>query len=194
MKFVLATFNRDKVRELEVWTRGTSIELEPWSDFDGAAPPPETGATLEDNARLKASAAASLARRPAIADDTGLEIDALGGRPGVRSARYAGPGATDRMNLDLVLEQMREVPDAARTARFRTVMVAFLADGDEVVAEGALEGRILRAPRGSNGFGYDPIFQLPDGRTLAELSLEEKNRVSHRARAARAMADRLESR
>ncbi|HTM57366.1 MAG TPA: RdgB/HAM1 family non-canonical purine NTP pyrophosphatase [Candidatus Udaeobacter sp.] len=191
MKFVLATFNRDKVRELRAWYRGMPIELQPLYELSGASAPVETGATLEDNAQLKANAAAKLARLPAIADDTGLEIDALNGRPGVRSARYAGVGATDAMNVEAVLEQMKDVPDSARSARFRTVMVAVVPGRRDVIAEGELEGVIIRVPRGANGFGYDPIFQLPEGRTLAELTLEEKNRVSHRAEAARVLAEQL---
>ncbi|MBI1798914.1 MAG: non-canonical purine NTP pyrophosphatase, partial [Candidatus Eisenbacteria bacterium] len=129
---------------------------------------------------------------PAIADDTGLEIDALGGRPGVRSARYAGPGATDRLNLETVLEQMANVPPGSRTARFRTVMVASFPRRREVVVEGVLKGAITFAPRGENGFGYDPIFELEGwSRTLAEITLEEKNRLSHRARAAEALMETL---
>ena len=192
MKFVLATFNRDKVRELRAWFRDSAIQLEPLYELAGASAPVETSATLEDNARLKARAAAELSRMPAIADDTGLEIEALNGRPGVRSARYAGVGASDRMNLDAVLEQMSKVPPEARRARFRTVMVARLPDGREVMAEGVLAGVITAAPRGESGFGYDSIFEVAElGRTLAELSLEEKNCLSHRALAARQLLEKL---
>ena len=193
MKFVLATFNRDKVRELRAWFRDSPIELEPLYEQAGASSPVETSATLVENARLKARAAVELTHMPAIADDTGLEIDALNGRPGVRSARYAGVGASDRMNLDVVLDQMSKVPPEKRRARFRTVMVARLPDGREVIAEGLLGGIITAAPRGEGGFGYDSIFEVGGmgGRTLAELSLAEKNGLSHRALAARQLLEKL---
>jgi XTP/dITP diphosphohydrolase len=193
MKFVFATFNRNKVRELRAWFRDTAIELEPLYELSGASAPVETSASLEDNARLKARAAAELSGMPAIADDTGLEIDALNGRPGVRSARYAGVGATDRMNVDAVLEQMSKVPPESRRARFRTVMVARMPNGREVMAEGLLGGIITAAPRGEGGFGYDSIFEVGGmgGRTLAELSFAEKNGLSHRALAARALLEKL---
>jgi len=192
VKFVLATFNRDKVRELRAWFRGLPVEFEPLYEMSGASSPVETGATLLDNARLKARAAMELSDLPAIADDTGLEIDALNGRPGTRSARYAGVGASDRMNIDTVLQQMSQVPPGARGARFRTVMVACMPGAREVRGEGVLEGRITAAPRGSGGFGYDSIFEVSGtGRTLAELSLEEKNALSHRALAAQALIAKL---
>lgn len=183
MKFVLATFNRGKVRELRERLRDFDVEIVPYADLEGVASPPEIGATLLENARAKARAAVENSGLPAIADDTGLEIDALGGRPGVRSARYAGPRATDDRNIAAVLEQMATVPAAGRRARFHTVIVACFPDQREVVGEGVLEGEITLAPRGTSGFGYDPIFQLADGRTLAELSLEEKTQISHRTKA-----------
>ena len=180
MKLVLATFNRGKVRELQERLRGYDIEIVAYSDLEGVVSPPEIGDTLLENARAKARAAIEISGLPSIADDTGLEIDALNGRPGVRSARYAGPRATDDLNIAAVLQQMWTVPAHARTARFRTVIVACFPDGREHTGEGVLEGEITYSPRGHSGFGYDPIFQLPDGRTLAELSLEEKTRISHR--------------
>ena len=184
MKFVLATFNRDKVREMRNRLRRYRIELIAYGEMQGVSSPVETGATLLENARLKAKAALESTGLPAIADDTGLEIDALSGRPGVRSARYAGPGASDRRNVEVVLEQLSKVPRGARSARFRTVMVACFPDQPEIVVEGVLEGAITDSPRGQGGFGYDPIFEVAgDGRTLAELSLEEKIRISHRTRA-----------
>ena len=192
MKFILATFNRDKVRELRAWFKGLPVELEPLYEMSGASSPVETGATLIENARLKARAAMATWDQAAIADDTGLEIDALNGRPGVRSSRYAGVGATDRMNLETVLDQMQKIPPEKRAARFRTVMIACIPGRGEVRGEGVLEGTITAAPRGSSGFGYDPIFEVRDlGRTLAELSLEEKNRLSHRALAAKDLIAKL---
>jgi XTP/dITP diphosphohydrolase len=192
LQFVLASFNRDKLREFRAWFKNSPIELMPLFEFSGASAPVETGATLEENARLKARAAMELTGLAAIADDTGLEIEALNGRPGVRSSRYAGISATDRMNLDTVLEQMKEVAPGARKARFRTVMVACFPRRPEVMSEGILEGAITAAPRGDNGFGYDPIFEIAGlGKTLAELALPEKNEVSHRVRAAKTLMEAM---
>lgn len=184
MKIVLATFNRGKVRELRERLRGTAVEVVPYAELEGVSSPVETGATLLENARIKARAALELSGITSIGDDTGLEIDALGGRPGVRSARYAGPNSNDRRNVEEVLTQLAKIPAGSRTARFRTVMVACFAKSAEVVVEGVLEGVITESPRGTHGFGYDSIFELPgDGRTLAELPLEEKTRISHRSKA-----------
>lgn len=189
MEFVLATFNRDKLRELAALMKLPALTLTALADVAGAAAPEETGATLRDNALLKARAAFTLTRRPSLADDTGLEVDALAGRPGVHAARYAGPDATYAENVAKLLRELEGVPAARRTARFRCCFVAVLPDGRELEAEGVLEGRITMAPRGANGFGYDPVFELEgSGRTLAELSGDEKNVLSHRARAVRALA------
>jgi XTP/dITP diphosphohydrolase len=182
-KFLLATFNRGKVRELRDRLRDQPVEILTFADLSGLTSPVETGATLLENARIKARAALEQSGIPSIADDTGLEIDALGGRPGVRSARYSGPGATDRRNLETVLQQMVGIPHESRRARFRTAMVACFPDQREVSAEGVLEGVITLSPRGTNGFGYDSIFEIADGRTLAELALDEKTRISHRTKA-----------
>lgn len=191
MKFVLATFNRDKARELEALLADAGVELAPLADWPGATAPEETGTTLLENARIKAHAARALTGLPAIADDTGLEVDALAGAPGVHAARYAGPAATYADNVAKLLAALTGVPGAARTARFRTVCVAAFPDGRERMAEGTLEGVILAAPRGERGFGYDPIFGMPDGRSLAEFSDAEKNSRSHRFRAVRALAAAL---
>ena len=189
--FVLATFNRDKARELEALLAAAGITLSTLADVAGASAPDENGATLLDNARIKAAAALALTGQPAIADDTGLEVDALDGAPGVHAARFAGAGATYADNVTLMLERLRGVPPERRSARFRTVCVAHFPDGRELHAEGLLEGRITDAPRGADGFGYDPIFELSDSRTLAELSVAEKNAISHRSRAVRALAEQL---
>jgi XTP/dITP diphosphohydrolase len=191
MELLLATFNLDKARELERLLALPGIRLRSLWEFECARAPEETGTTLVENARLKAEYAVRLTGMPAIADDTGLEVDALDGRPGVYAARYAGPGATYDDNVKKLLHELRDVPRARRTARFRTVIVARLKE-QEIVAEGTLDGVITEAPRGTNGFGYDPVFELPElGRTLAELTAEEKNQRSHRARAAQALADKL---
>jgi XTP/dITP diphosphohydrolase len=178
--------NPHKLAELRALMDGTGLDLVSLSDVPGAVAPEETGATLVENARLKAQAAVALSGLPALADDTGLEVDALGGRPGVHSARFAGPRATDADNIARLLEELRDVPHERRTARFRTVFVVRDPQGGELAAEGALEGRIASAPRGQAGFGYDPVFEVAGfGRTLAELEPDEKNRHSHRALAAR---------
>lgn len=188
--FVLATANPDKAREIAE-ILGSGVELEPrpvWVDEVE-----ETGETLLDNARLKARAIASATSRPAIADDTGLEVDALDGAPGVYSARYSGEGATYASNVAKLLDEMG--PTEARTARFRTVAVVLWPDGREVIGDGVIEGTISAEARGHGGFGYDPVF-VPgegDGRTFAEMSAEEKNEVSHRGRAFRALGRELAS-
>ena len=192
MKFVVATFNRHKAAELHALLALSDVELVPLADWPGATPPEETGDTLLENARIKARAAVALTGLPAIADDTGLEVDALQGAPGVHAARYSGPGATYASNVAKLLRELQHVPPAKRTARFKTVCVAAWPDGRELHAEGVLEGTIAEAPRGEYGFGYDPVFQPAGGaRTYAELSEAEKNAISHRAQAVRALAERL---
>ena len=192
MRVVLATANPDKVREIEAILAGTGVVLVPRPpevpDVD------ETGETLEDNARLKAEALAAATGLPALADDTGLEVHALGGAPGVRSARYAGPAATYEDNVWALLAALARAADDDRRARFRTVALLRRPDGREVVAEGAVEGAIALSPRGEGGFGYDPVF-VPaegDGRTFAEMTPQEKNDLSHRGRAFRALAGELD--
>jgi XTP/dITP diphosphohydrolase len=153
----------------------------------------ETGMTLEENARLKATDVCARTGLPAIADDTGLEVDALGGAPGVRSARFAGADASYSDNVDLLLARLANVPEPDRTARFATVAIARWPDGREVAALGTVEGVIAATPRGRGGFGYDPVF-VPiegDGRTFAEMRPEEKHAISHRGRAFRTLAEGL---
>jgi XTP/dITP diphosphohydrolase len=192
MRLVLATFNAGKRRELERLLDLPGLVLESLADHPGSRPPRETGGTLEENARLKARAALAHIGLPVIADDTGLEVDALGGGPGVRSARFAGEQATDADNVARLLDALAGVEPERRSARFRTVCMACFPDGREIVGVGALEGRIAETPRGEHGFGYDPVFEVAGlGRTLAELSVEEKNRLSHRALAARELRRRL---
>jgi len=189
--FVLATFNRDKARELEALLAGAGITLRTLAEFPDARSPVEDGETLLENARIKARAALAATGLPAIADDTGLEVEALGGEPGIHAARFAGPGATYDDNVRLLLDRMKGVAPEQRGARFRTMCVALFPDGREVVGEGVLEGWILEQARGICGFGYDPVFGLSDGRTLAELTPDEKNAISHRARAVRDLAEKL---
>ncbi len=187
MRLVLATANPDKAVEIAALLPGFEVVSRPpeLPDVD------ETADTLEGNARLKAVAVAEVTGEVAVADDTGLEVPALGGRPGVRAARYAGPGATYADNVAKLLAELEGVAD--RRARFRTVALARFPDGREVVAEGTVAGSIAGRPRGTNGFGYDPVF-VPDdgdGRTFAEMTRAEKEAVSHRGRAFRALLDRL---
>jgi XTP/dITP diphosphohydrolase len=195
---VLATRNAAKLREL---TRilgaedhgGTQIALAGLDEFPGAPDVPETGATFEANALLKARAIARYTGLPAVADDSGLCVDALNGMPGVRSARWAGGHGDDRANLDLVLAQVADVPDSYLGAQF-VCAAALVVPGSgplgsgEWVVTGQVEGRLVRVPRGSGGFGYDPIF-LPDGfdQTTAEMTAEAKDAISHRGRAFRAL-------
>ena len=192
MKLVVATFNKDKLREMEDLLDLPGVTLVGLSSFQGASAPAEAGNTLLENALTKARAARKLTRLNAIADDTGLEVDVLGGRPGIYSARFAGPNASYADNLKRLLQVMTGYEMRERNARFRTVCAAVLEGGKEVHAEGVLEGRITVEPRGKYGFGYDPVFEIPElGLTLAELTPAEKNTRSHRARAIRALADSL---
>ncbi len=188
---LMATRNPGKLRELRALLAELSVELRPLPD--DAPEVEETADTFAGNAELKARAAA--AANPGVwvlAEDSGLEVDALGGAPGVYSARYAGVGAGDAACVAKLLQALDGVPDEARTARFRCVAALLAPDGRLWIETGSLEGRITHAPRGSYGFGYDPVFLLPDrGMTTAELAPEEKNRISHRALALAKVADRL---
>ena len=185
---VLATRNEGKLREL-ARILGTDVKLAGLDAFPGAPDVPETGATFEANALLKARAIAAWTGLPAVADDSGLCVDALNGMPGVLSARWAGQHGADQANLNLVLAQVADVPDGRLGARF--VCAAALADpaGGETVVTGELAGRLVRVPRGTGGFGYDPIF-VPAGfdLTTAEMTPEAKDAISHRGRAFRALA------
>jgi XTP/dITP diphosphohydrolase len=188
---VLATRNEAKLREL-ARILGPTIRLIGLDAFPGAPDVPETEATFEANALLKARAVATYTKLPAVADDSGLCVDALNGMPGVLSARWAGGHGDDQANLNLVLAQVADVPDDRLGARFVCAAALVIpADGElrECVVTGELEGRLIRAPRGSGGFGYDPIFQ-PDGfaQTTAEMTPEAKDAISHRGRAFRALA------
>ncbi len=192
---LLATRNEGKAAELKVLLRELGVRLESLRAHPSIVLPPEDAVTYRENAIEKARAASRALDRPAIGDDSGLEVDALQGEPGVRSARYAGTDASDRANNDRLLEKLRNVPPHERTARFRCVLAFQDGTDPPIVVEGVCEGRILETPRGASGFGYDPLF-LPDGedRTFAELPPERKNQISHRARAARALVGALQAR
>lgn len=183
--YVVATGNRGKLAEIEALFDGTGIALVAQADL-GVEPADETAATFVENALLKARHAAAATGRAAIADDSGLVVAALGGAPGVRSARFAGPGARDADNVERLLEQLAAVPEGARGAVFICVAVALTgpADPDPVLAAGRWHGTIARTPSGGGGFGYDPVFiDTATGRTAAELGAAEKNAASHRGRA-----------
>lgn len=198
LSVLLATTNHGKIAEIKALLSDLPIELLLMSKVLPNLPPIiEDGATFEDNALIKARTAGDAAMMVTIAEDAGLEVDALGGRPGVRSARFAKEGATDAENNAELLESLAEVEDDQRTARFRCVMV--LRDPwneaqPEILAEGRCEGVIARKARGSGGFGYDPLFLVVgEGRTMAELSDDEKNTKSHRARAVQQLRPALEA-
>jgi XTP/dITP diphosphohydrolase len=203
-ELALATKNAGKIKEIlaicsnwpVTWHLGRSpdpgkghVSSPFWPDVV------ETGSTYQQNAALKASAVARALGIPAIADDSGIEVDALGGDPGPRSARFAGPMATDEENLHLLIDRVRTVPEGQRTARYRCVAACAWPDGESVLAEGTCEGRLSLEPRGVGGFGYDPIF-VPNGedRTMAELSSGEKDTISHRGKAFRALGRNLSQR
>lgn len=191
-EIILATQNTGKVREFAALFTDLPVHLITARDAGVASFPPETGDTFAANARAKAVYIATQTGRAAIADDSGLAVDALDGAPGIYSARYGGPGLSDAHRCDLLLAALRDVPTAERTARFIAAMALALPDGTLIEAEGRLEGSITDAPRGMNGFGYDPIFVVAGTeRTLAEYSDDEKNGISHRAWALDALRPRL---
>jgi XTP/dITP diphosphohydrolase len=192
-RVVLATGNRGKLREFAELLEPLALDVRPQSEF-GIEPPPETGTTFAENALIKARNAACIAQLPAIADDSGIEVDVLDGAPGVYSARFAGPDATDADNLAKLQLAIRGLPQERRGARYRCV-IAFVQSADDpapVLAEGVWEGRLIDTPAGDGGFGYDPIF-VPHGeeRTVAELPAELKNQHSHRGQALRALLQAL---
>ncbi len=191
-RIILATNNPHKVAEIRAILRDAPFEVLDASAIDSPPKPDETGSTLEENAIIKARAFHEASGVWALADDSGLEIDALGGDPGVHSARYAGPGCTFADNNKKVLKLMEGVPEHRRSARFRCVAALVTGPDDTRVFEGSVEGTITEETRGSEGFGYDPIFYSTElGHTFAEVSAEKKNHISHRGRAFRAAGDYL---
>ena len=191
MKWVVATHNRDKLKEIVPLFDGFAVELLALDEFKDIGPIEETGTTLEENALLKARTVHLATGLPAIADDTGLEVDALGGEPGVRSARFSGDDVISAANVALLLDRLSAAPSGERTARFRTV--AAYVDGNlEVITEGIVRGEIVRSPQGSEGFGYDSVFR-PDSykETFGQMSRAKKQTFSHRTQAFVALGKRL---
>jgi len=185
IKLLVATDNPGKVREYEALLKGLPLTLTYPAQEGIDIKVEETGSTFAENARLKAVAYARASGLLTLADDSGLEVDALGGEPGPRSARYAGPGASDENRYYLLLSRLEGVPWERRTARFRCVIAVATPQGEVHTAEGTCEGIIAFESKGEHGFGYDPVFYVPEhGQTMAELGPEVKNRISHRARAA----------
>jgi XTP/dITP diphosphohydrolase len=193
-RLLLATNNPGKVREFRRLLCGLPMEIVTPADAGIILDVEEAGATYEENARLKAAAFAAAGACLALADDSGLEVDALDGRPGVRSARHGGDGLDDRGRYELLLREMQRIPTGARTARFRAVVaVARPGEAAPPVFEGIVEGSIGFEPRGRGGFGYDPVFLLPGGKSAAEQTFEEKDETSHRGKAVRAARAYLET-
>jgi XTP/dITP diphosphohydrolase len=192
-RVIVATGNTGKLAEIRTALAHTGWEFATIDEAGGWNVPAETGETFLDNARIKAEAARALYGGAVLADDSGLEVDAIDGAPGVYSSRFSGECATDASNNERLLGALREVPPHERTARFRCVIVLVDEDGHQTVSEGTCEGRIATEPRGEGGFGYDPLF-LPDatpGRSMAELGMTEKNAISHRGAALRDLAGQL---
>ncbi len=188
-KFIMATHNRHKVTELQRILAPLGIEVAT-ADLPEVE---ETGKTFEENAELKARSACQATGLPSVADDSGIAVDALNGAPGVYSARYAGPDATDEDRNRKLLDELRDVPDDKRTARFVSAVCCAFPDGETITVTGVCEGRVAHAPRGTDGFGYDPVF-LVGKKTYAELTPSEKDAVSHRGKALRLLAERLRER
>ena len=193
-KLVLATRNREKVEEIRELLEDLGIELLSLKDFPDVPEVAEDGETFEANARKKAGIVAQCTGLPSLADDSGLEVDALNGAPGVRSARFAGDHATYTENNEKLLRLMKEVPFEKRTARFRCVLALAFPDGTVQTLEHTCEGRITEQPQGENGFGYDPLFFFPElGKTFAQISRSAKGKISHRGRALRELKQLLVS-
>ena len=194
MKIVLATHNRDKCDEMIAILEAMSIELLTLNEFPEIGEIIEDGKTLEENALIKARTVQKLTYLPAIADDTGLEVDALNGKPGIYSARYAGENCSYLDNTHKLLQEMKNIPLDKRIAHFRTA-IAYVNDNMELTTEGTVEGLITDMPKGIDGFGYDPVFYIPDlKKTYAEMNIYEKNQISHRGKAVKNMQRLLQSR
>ena len=185
MKLIIATHNSDKEKELKSVLDDFPVEVMSLDQFPEIGEIEETGSTLYENAKLKAVTVNKITNMPCLGDDTGLEVDALSGAPGVYSSRYAGENVSYKNNVTKLLRELRSTPSDKRTARFRTII--FYTDGDrELYTQGEIQGVITENPRGTNGFGYDPVFYIPEvKKTMAELTSAEKNKLSHRGQAMR---------
>ncbi|KGM45342.1 XTP/dITP diphosphatase [Neobacillus niacini] len=191
---IIATKNPGKAREFEHIFAPRGMAVRTLLDYPEIKDVEETGTTFEENAALKAEAVAQQLNKMVIGDDSGLIVDALEGRPGIYSARYAGESKNDQKNLEKVLEELKGVPEENRTARFYCALAVALPGKATITVAGTCEGRILEQPKGNNGFGYDPVFYVPEkGRAMAELSSEEKNKISHRANALKKLEGMLDS-
>ncbi len=191
-KIILATRNKGKISEMQSLMKDFGIEVLSLADVPDLPEVEEDGETFLENSLKKAREISTATGLMALADDSGLVVDALGGAPGVRSARYSGEDATDEKNNRKLLDEMKEIPDDQRQARFQCVMVLYHPDGEWISAEGSCEGVIAREPSGSEGFGYDPVFFVPShGKTMAHLSRDEKNAISHRGNALRKLREML---
>lgn len=196
MKVILASQNRHKLYEIQTILSRYGMEVILQSDLNLDIEVDETGTTFEENSMLKAKAVMEATGLPAVADDSGLCVDVLGGAPGVYSARYGGPEyVTDLDRLNLLLHEMRGVRSEERTARYVCVITLLMPDGEAIVTRGTCEGMILSEPHGTGGFGYDPIFYIPkEGMTFAEMGIERKNQISHRANALKMLCRKLDER
>ena len=193
MKIVLATHNRDKCAEMKEILRNMLIDIITLNEFSEIREIIEDGNTFEENALIKARTIHKLTNLPAMADDTGLEVDALSGKPGIYSARYAGENCSYSDNVNKLLQEMKNIPPGKRSARFRT-SIAYVDDNMELTTEGIVEGLITNVTKGIDGFGYDPVFYIPDmKKTYAEMSINEKNQISHRGKAVNNMQKLLYS-
>ena len=191
MKIIIATHNKDKLKELHQGLSFLNVKLLSLYDFPQIEEIIEDGKTLRDNALIKARTVHGITSLPTISDDTGLEVDALGGAPGIFTARYAGEDCSYSDNVNKMLSEMKNVPENKRGATFKTVM-AYVDDNMELTSEGIVQGTVTRTKKGVAGFGYDPIFYVPDlEKTFAEMKIEEKNLVSHRSRAIKALKANL---
>jgi XTP/dITP diphosphohydrolase len=192
MKIILATGNKGKIKEIKHFFEDLNINFLSLEDYPHIPPVIEDGATLEENAIKKAYEIAKATGIPALSDDSGLQVDALNGAPGVYSARFAGENASYDDNNKKLIELLKNIPYEKRTAHFITVLAVVYPDGKKYLCEGRVDGIILDHTQGTNGFGYDPVFFIPElNKTFAELSLEEKNKISHRANALKKMKDKL---
>lgn len=193
MKLILASNNAHKLEELRAILTTLGMDVISQREAGITVEPEENGATFEENSYIKAKTIMDACGLPTIADDSGLTVDALGGEPGVYSARYGGERyKTDRDRMELLLDKLKDTPDEARGAKFVCVITMLTPDGGCTVARGECAGRILRAPQGENGFGYDPVFYVPEkGCSFAQLPAQEKNRISHRANALKLFAEKI---